>query len=66
MTSVRGMSLAPFVNPVRGRTARTSRVRPPLLIAAAIVVAALIADAVLIAVAAPSAADLGALYLTSI
>jgi hypothetical protein len=66
MTSVREMSLTPFVNPVRGRTARTSWVRPPLLIAAALVVAVLIADAVLIAVAAPRAADLGALYVTSI
>jgi hypothetical protein len=66
MTLVRGMSLTPFESPVRGRAARTSWLRSPLLIAAALVVAVLIADAVLIAVAAPSAADLGALYVTSI
>lgn len=66
MTSVRGMSLTPFIDPVRGRSTRTSWLRSPLLIAVALVVAVLIADAVLIAVAAPRAADLGALYVTSI
>lgn len=66
MTLVRGMSLTPFVNPVRGYTARTSWVRSPLIVAAAFLLAVLIADAVLIAVAAPSAADLTTLYVTSI
>lgn len=66
MATVRGMSLPPFMNPVRGRTERTSWVRSPLLVGAAFLVAVLIADAVLIAVVAAGVADPATLYVSSI
>jgi hypothetical protein len=63
MTWVRTISLP--ATPFRRSTARPSRVNRPLLVAAAIFLAVLIADIALIAAAAPNLAALGSLYITS-
>jgi hypothetical protein len=59
---------APSVTPIRrGRSAgRRWHVDPATAIAAALFLVVLIADALLIAAAAPKIADLGALYVNSL
>jgi hypothetical protein len=62
MSTVRTM---PLVAPTRGSAAAPSPINRPLLIAISLFLAVLIADAVIIAEAAPNIADLGSLYITS-
>jgi hypothetical protein len=62
MTAVRTLPLAA---PTRGSAARPSPIDRPLLIAISLFLAVLIADAVIIATAAPRIAELGSLYITS-
>jgi hypothetical protein len=62
MTAVRTMPLAALT---RRSAARPSPVNRPLLIAISLFLAVLIAEAVIIAAAAPSIAGLGSLYTTS-
>lgn len=58
-------ALPPASTLFRGNSVRPSRVNWPLLIAIAILSAVLIADAVIIAVAPPSFAELGSFYVTT-
>jgi hypothetical protein len=62
MTAVRTM---PMAAPHRGSAVAPSPDRRPLLIAISLLLAVLIAEAVIIAAAAPSLAELGSLYITS-
>lgn len=64
MTTTRTMSLTPAILRFDRGTVRRSRPYRPHLIAAALFLAVLIADAVLIATAAPSVAEIGSLYVT--
>jgi hypothetical protein len=62
MTAVRTM---PVAAPTRGGADRPSATHRPLLIAISLFLAVLIAEAVIIAAAAPSIAELSTLYITS-
>jgi hypothetical protein len=68
MTTTRTLSLNPaFLGSDRSTVGKSVRNKPanrPLLIAAVLFLAVLIADAMLIAMAAPSMADIGSLYVT--
>jgi hypothetical protein len=55
----------PLAASTRGSAARPSATNRPLLIAISLFLAVLIAEAVIIAAAAPGIAELGSLYTTS-
>jgi hypothetical protein len=62
MTAVRTVPLATSFH---GSAVRPSPINRPLLIAATLFLAVLIAEAVIIAATAPRIAELGSLYITS-
>lgn len=62
MTTIRTMSLTPAIPRLDRSAVRKAHANRPLLITAALLLAVLIADAVLIAMAAPSIAEIGSLY----
>ena len=64
MATIRTMSVPAISRFDRG-TVRKGHAKRPLLIAAALFLAVLIADLALIEAAAPSLADLGSLYVNS-
>lgn len=65
MTTSRTMSLMLAIARVERSAAHKPHANGTLLIAAALFLAVLIADGILIAAAAPSLADLASLYVTS-
>lgn len=66
MTYVRSLPLAgKRFRPNAAKTTRSGRVNRALLVAAAILICFLLADAALIAIAGPQVADLESLYISS-